>query len=242
MSTKIIINADDFGYNNIINYIKNGLITSTSILVNGESFEEAINYAITNKNISYGIHLNLTEFSPIHESGNTNLLNYNKFRLSNYYNINYNDLNYIYEEWCFQIEKFLSTGLTLSYVNSHHHIHTRPELFYLLKKLILRYNISSLRICRNLFVSKLSYKYWYKVFWNYLINNTTPKIYTVDYFCSLEEFVKGKFNFDNNIFKDKIIELMCHPGNLILNDSDLEYFELFRNNFELINYNNLFCD
>jgi predicted glycoside hydrolase/deacetylase ChbG (UPF0249 family) len=65
MSTKIIINADDFGYNNIINYIKNGLITSTSILVNGESFEEAINYAITNKNISYGIHLNLTEFSPI---------------------------------------------------------------------------------------------------------------------------------------------------------------------------------
>jgi hypothetical protein len=58
----------------------------------------------------------------------------------------------------------------------------------------------------------------------------------------LEEFVKGKFNFDNNIFKDKIIELMCHPGNLILNDSDLEYFELFRNNFELINYNNLFCD
>lgn len=63
--SKIIINADDFGYclernNGIIESFKNNVISSTTLLVNQEGTLDAIQKLKKNQ-IPCGIHLNLTE-------------------------------------------------------------------------------------------------------------------------------------------------------------------------------------
>jgi predicted glycoside hydrolase/deacetylase ChbG (UPF0249 family) len=70
---KIIINADDLGYserenNAIFSYLDENKITSSTIIANGPGFDRAVpGILLRNKerNISFGAHLNLTEFCPI---------------------------------------------------------------------------------------------------------------------------------------------------------------------------------
>ena len=63
MSKFLIINADDFGYNNeqneaIKELLENGLITSTSLISVAPSKDDAINFAKEN-NIAVGVHLTI---------------------------------------------------------------------------------------------------------------------------------------------------------------------------------------
>ena len=68
---KLIINADDFGYSNGVNYgiidaFKNGILTSTTCLTNMPGFNHAIQLAKENPNLGIGIHLTLTCGKPLH--------------------------------------------------------------------------------------------------------------------------------------------------------------------------------
>ncbi|MFC1720948.1 carbohydrate deacetylase [Patescibacteria group bacterium] len=63
--TKIIINADDFGYSRSINEgileaIKNGVVSSTSIMVYGKAASEAVKLKNID-NISVGLHLHMED-------------------------------------------------------------------------------------------------------------------------------------------------------------------------------------
>eukprot|EP01121_Diplochlamys_sp_Union-15-3_P004483 TRINITY_DN14677_c0_g1_i1.p1 TRINITY_DN14677_c0_g1~~TRINITY_DN14677_c0_g1_i1.p1 ORF type:complete len:112 (-),score=8.94 TRINITY_DN14677_c0_g1_i1:525-860(-) len=68
----LIVNADDFGYcternNGICECFLNGLVSSVSLLVNGEAVQHAVDLA-KKINIPMGLHLNLTEGKPIHST------------------------------------------------------------------------------------------------------------------------------------------------------------------------------
>lgn len=65
---KVIINADDFGYcksinRGILEAIKNGVVTSTSVMVYGNAVSEAVELK-NMKNISIGLHLHMQEIFP----------------------------------------------------------------------------------------------------------------------------------------------------------------------------------
>lgn len=65
---KVIINADDFGYNKSINKgileaINSGVVSSTSVMVYGRAAEEAVQLKDI-ENISVGLHLQMEKTSP----------------------------------------------------------------------------------------------------------------------------------------------------------------------------------
>src|SRR5690554_5744864 len=71
--TNIIINADDLGLSKSVNeeiedFIKKGLITSTTMMANGEALEDAIRIAKHYNGISFGVHLCLDEFKCLTKS------------------------------------------------------------------------------------------------------------------------------------------------------------------------------
>ena len=67
---RIIVNADDLGMdeetnNNIFELMSRNKVTSSTLMANGDCFEEAVKEAKRFSHCSFGIHLNLTEFHPL---------------------------------------------------------------------------------------------------------------------------------------------------------------------------------
>ena len=67
---KVIINADDFGMSRTVNQAivdgyNNGILTSTCIMANMPSFEDAIRKLKDIEGIGLGIHLNIIEHKTI---------------------------------------------------------------------------------------------------------------------------------------------------------------------------------
>ena len=63
--TKLIINADDFGLSEAVNYgiisaHKTGVVTSTSTMANMPGFEHAMELLKENKKLGCGVHLTMS--------------------------------------------------------------------------------------------------------------------------------------------------------------------------------------
>ena len=160
----IIINADDCGKNKSINnciqkFIEAGKLTSTTIMANMNDLEGAIAlYRCYQDKISFGVHLNLTEGSPILDSdillqkglyieSSEGL----KFNISPFRNrmLSSAELNAIEKELDAQIAILEDSGIHISHIDSHHHIHTGFAFLSLLPRLARRHNIYKIRRMRN---------------------------------------------------------------------------------------------
>ena len=67
---QVIINADDFGLTNGVNYgiidsFLYGITTSTTLLANGAAFDHAVELASDHPELEIGVHLNLTLGKPL---------------------------------------------------------------------------------------------------------------------------------------------------------------------------------
>ncbi|MGD0031159.1 ChbG/HpnK family deacetylase [Paenibacillus illinoisensis] len=124
---KLIVNADDFALTmgvtqGIIKGMKEGIITDTSVLVNAKSFDESIHLAKENGITSMGVHLTLTFSKPLLPRSKVKSLvddHGDFFRKPHLIPKTYNQ-NEAYRELKTQIEKFLSTGMELNHLDTHH--------------------------------------------------------------------------------------------------------------------------
>ena len=71
--SKLIVNADDFGYCEGVNYgiisaHRNGIVTSTTIMANMSGFDHAVNLLKENKNLGCGVHMTLSCNKPLNEN------------------------------------------------------------------------------------------------------------------------------------------------------------------------------
>ena len=127
---KLIINADDFGLSKsitdgIVEGIKFGCITSTSIMINMPYAKYAVEKAIENNINCIGLHINLTVGKPVLK--NANLTDENGVFIYNRKQIDRTDINYqdVYEEIVAQInlfEKYSGGKLKLDHLDTHHHL------------------------------------------------------------------------------------------------------------------------
>src|SRR5215472_15331036 len=67
---RLIVNADDFGLSQGINDAimlghRQGIITSTTLMANGGAFAAAVEMARAASSLGVGVHLNLTEGTPV---------------------------------------------------------------------------------------------------------------------------------------------------------------------------------
>lgn len=144
---KVLFNADDFGLtkgvtDGIIKAHQEGIVTSTTLMMNGLATEYAVRKAKENPNLKVGIHLVLSWGKPIcidvpHLLNETGEFKYN----SRYTEMDPPNIEEVEKEWTAQIEKFLALGLPLHHIDSHHHIHGWEPLKDLVVHLAKKYNV-----------------------------------------------------------------------------------------------------
>lgn len=253
---RVIINADDCGLNSNVNqHIRNtieaGKITSTTIMANMDDIDGALRlYEEYHNQISFGIHLNLTQGQPILNS--QKLLDYGYcsekdgqivFDSNRAENYRYKILpkvikREIYKEFSRQIEILQKRGVRLSHLDSHHHIHTCFSLLDVIAQLSLDYNIPKIRRIRNYVPRSLSF--YGRQAWATLAIMKNHKFVMSDYFASFEEFVSH--NRLPQIKSNDTIELMIHPGHRLETyqlEEKMMLDSVYPVDFELISYNEL---
>ncbi|MFC0273708.1 chitin disaccharide deacetylase [Metabacillus herbersteinensis] len=199
---QLIVNADDFGYSRAVNHgiidsHVNGIVNSTTIMMNMPGTEHAIQLSKEHPTLKVGIHLVLTCGKPllnnvpslVNEQGNFKKLS----SLSNYNGVNTDE---VYQEWSAQIERALSYGINLTHFDSHHNVHGIKELASVVHKLATTYKLP----VRN----SLQLPEGVQAFTDVFLHDFYGETVVVDYFDKLLDKVTD----------GKSVEVMCHPAYL----------------------------
>ncbi len=226
----LIINADDLGMNREVNeatfgLMEQGLLTSASIIANSPNVEEACANIANYPQISFGVHLNVSEFAPL---GDISLLSPlldedGKFVSDRLWQISVDSklTDGIYQEFCAQIERLTELGVQISHIDSHHHVHTLPRIFPILKRVQRRFQIRKVRITKNVYgihdkaPTVLRIK---KSLYNFLLK-TCYQTKTTEGFTDFRLFCEYA---SANRMKYRTCELMIHPGNRFYDQSEVE--------------------
>lgn len=148
MKSKVIFNADDFGYCRAVNYgivdaHKLGVLTSTTVMANMPGFDHAYELSKENPTLGIGIHLTLTCGAPVLDT-HKNIAQAGVFLNKEEYATGKTeiDLDELYTEWRAQIEKVLAKGFQPTHLDSHHHAHTFGDAAVVFFRLAHEYNLA----------------------------------------------------------------------------------------------------
>jgi len=154
---KLIINADDFGLCRGVNEAvkqahQTGLLKSATIMANMPGTDQAIEIAAQTPSLGVGVHLNLTEGSPVSRDSRVSLLadSHGKFNLTPAALalkslISAKTRHAIELELTAQIACIIARGLNPTHLDSHKHIHSFPAIFSIVCKLARRFSIDAVR-------------------------------------------------------------------------------------------------
>ncbi len=144
---QLIVNADDLGLTPAVNRgvvqaFQSGIVTSASLLVTGSAFEEAVALARQNPELDVGLHLALVEEKAVlgpdvlptlvDETGRFPRTSAEFIRRAILGGINWFEVE---REIAAQIALFQETGLRLSHVDSHQHLHMFRPVFQIVRRL-----------------------------------------------------------------------------------------------------------
>jgi predicted glycoside hydrolase/deacetylase ChbG (UPF0249 family) len=216
---RVIVNADDLGMSGAVNdavfdLIADARITSATLLTNAPAFEAAARQLPSFPRCSFGVHLNLTQFAPLVGGEDARVLTQGRGTMTraieSLRHLSPGLLAAAYREWCAQIERALSYGMPISHIDSHNHVHTRPQFFPVLKAVQRRFGIRRVRLAKNLYSSEQPFPPTMRLK-KTLFNAALRHGYrtrTTDIFTELLTFGAGAFAAP----EDMSVELMTHPG------------------------------
>jgi len=242
----LIVNADDFGLNKevnngIIQAFKAGIVTSTSLLVNREGFEDSLAKIKENPGLDIGLHLNIFRGKPISEldylvnkKGEFSGSSF-KFFLKLKMNKELAKKE-ILQEFEAQIKKAKEAGVKFSHLDTEKHLHVFPEIFEAVCQLAKKYKVPSVRFPFEtnspeikVKLSQSLKKAFSKRFFNkdYLILDSSELLYP-DYFYGIslsKNFSQENLGLFLKNLKPGVTELSCHPG---MNSKVDSYIDNFR--------------
>lgn len=256
ITMRVIINADDCGKNEQVNChikkaIEAGKLTSTTIMANMSDVEGALQlYEEYFKQISFGIHLNLTEGEPLLKS--KKLLEFGYYsehdgemvfdgEKAEYfrYKILPRDIrDEIYKELSAQVNLLQKGGAILSHIDSHHHIHTCFSLIDVIAQLSKDFNLYKIRRIRN-YVPR-SFSFYGRQAWATFSYIKNRQYVMTDFFAIFKEFFEKERI--SQLKPDSSIELMIHPGHYMESYQKEEQMMLeidYPSDLILTNYNSL---
>ena len=144
---QLIVNADDLGLTPAVNRgvvraFQDGIVTSASLLVTGSAFEDAVALAQQNPKLDVGLHLALVEeravLGPdvlptlVDETGRFPRTSAEFIQRTILGGISWHEVE---QEVAAQIALFQKTGLRLSHLDSHQHLHMFPPVFQIVRRL-----------------------------------------------------------------------------------------------------------
>jgi hopanoid biosynthesis associated protein HpnK len=165
---QLIVNGDDFGLSaqvnaGILHAHRHGILTNTSLMVTTAAWEDAVALAKDTPSLSVGLHLTLVQgravLSPhllpeITDPGGTFSNNPTLAGLCYFFSRRAREQ--VRAECRAQIEKFLTTGLTLAQVDGHLNIHMHPVVLDILLGLAGEYGIKAVRLTRENLAASLA--------------------------------------------------------------------------------------
>lgn len=159
MKKQLIINADDFGIHPAVNEAvrkaaTEGILTSTSLMAGGDAFDEAVEMARSMPSLGIGIHLTLVGgIKPVLPPSEVSSLTWdNGVFCHDYGKLIVRDLegkislSEVYAEWDAQIQKIMNTGLPVTHMDGHQHMHMWPHFYPIARDLAKKYHISCMRV------------------------------------------------------------------------------------------------
>lgn len=197
--TKIIINADDFGYCEAVNYgiisaHNNGIVKSTSMMANMPGVEHGVKLLKENKDLNCGVHMTLSCGRPLLSNLKT-IVDKEGFFIRRITDeiIKKMDCDEIYRELCAQIDRVKGLGVDISHLDSHHHIHTLVNLKPVIEKIVNKYNLP----IRGGFEYDLEYSKIVPLIDSFYKENVSE-----------EYFIKNI----EEIMKYDVVDIMSHPA------------------------------
>lgn len=203
---KLIVNADDFGYTRAVTYgivdaFKNGIVTSTTMMCNSPHVAHAVDLAKQNPDLGVGVHLVLTSGTPISENV-PSLTDTNGSFYSQNTIFDHAKPEDIEREWTAQIERFLSTGLNPTHLDSHHNVHEHAIALPIAIALAEKYGLP-LRRAMN--VPNLDVAY----------NTVKRTTFMMRAFYGEQvsyETLEGQLRNVSALDKNETVEINCHPA------------------------------
>lgn len=130
---QLIVNADDFGLTHLVNQAivqayQNGIVTSTTVMVNLPDAATGIEYAQTEApELALGLHLNLTNGSPVCNVEHvSSLVDQNRqfYPIEQFADVGLQfDEDELYQELAAQVERFIElAGKLPSHMDAHYHV------------------------------------------------------------------------------------------------------------------------
>ncbi len=214
---KLIINADDLGASAEINeavfeQMAAGRITSATFMATGPSLDAALKRSGLFRRASFGVHLDITGFPSLSRS--TELDAFRGKAQKELGRLRREPIKQslkaaVYQEWRLQLERLISAGVLVTHVDSHHHTHTIPGLFWVLRAVLKDFGIAKLRLSKNLFIEKQPWTHVLKKkLWNTAIKAACGSV-TTQGFADFATFVKATLA---RHLPYKTFEAMVHPG------------------------------
>jgi predicted glycoside hydrolase/deacetylase ChbG (UPF0249 family) len=165
---RVIVNADDFGYSTdgvraTVDGIERGVITSASIMPNLAATSEALNYARGTSGFSFGVHLTLVGDWSARPIASPNELRSLVGRDGTFLPANTVRLRALLgrlpveeleREISAQIELVASSGVSISHVDSHRHLHKYPNVRRALDRVLPRFGLSRVRTVQDVYMRK----------------------------------------------------------------------------------------
>ena len=242
---RIIINADDCGMSQEVNEhiekaILSGKITSTTVMANMDDFDGAVAlYKKYTDHISFGWHINLSEGKPLLYS---QLLLDNHFYVETEEGIVMNGLRFLHKwlpsnarkeikkELMSQYTKLRDSGIQISHVDSHHHVHTSVWAVGAIPSLLRETGIPAMRCMFN--NKPQSVDTMIRKGWVALMKLQVQGLKMPDVQSDFRLFA-GK----GIIAKGDVIELECHPGHpKFVEEEKLLMQYSFDDKYKLISY------
>lgn len=242
---QLVVNADDFGMSNGINKgildgHRRGILTSTTILANGDAFSEAVIIARSAPGLGIGVHLNLSQGKPLSEPAAVASLVDKRgeffphpVSLLGRHVSGRLRPDEIERELSAQIEKVRATGIAITHLDGHKHVHMLPGIFPTVVRLAKQFGIAGVRCA-----SERSPNVWALFRQNGAATPTISMQYMQS--CGLGLIARGSrarlreagLNFPQDFYgitqtgflddrqfaailrtlRDGTSELMCHPG------------------------------
>lgn len=143
---RLIVTADDVGLHRgmtegAIRAHREGIVTACSVVANGVAFDDAVTRLREVPALEVGVHLTLVEEQSL--TGLHFPKSCSGFVLAR------KDVAAIERELRAQIERVVATGLRVTHLNGHQHLHMLPSIFAIVSRLADEYNIGYVRRVRD---------------------------------------------------------------------------------------------
>ena len=154
----LVINADDFGFSDDVNTAiiqahEEGILTSTSLMVTGDAAQNAIALAKNHPHLAVGLHLVLVCGKSVlppaqipHLVDSQGNFSDNPTQAGLNYQFNQATRAELRLEIAAQLEKFRDSGLNLSHVDGHLHLHVHPVILNILTEFAGEFQIKFIRL------------------------------------------------------------------------------------------------